>query len=336
MDHDAYMYRAIELSKGGLGLTFPNPIVGAVLVSQFGEVIGEGFHAGGDHAEVAALKDCKTRGADPKGSTIYVSLEPCNHTGRTPPCTQSLLASGVSRVFYAVDDPNPLAQGGAEYLKSQGVEIVAHLRKNEAAEVNRAWLHKMARNRPYFIWKIASTFDGFTAASDGSSQWITSETSRTEAQQLRAESDAILIGTGTALSDNPALIPRGHTRRPCRVVVGVRSVPRDFKLYDDEAPTLFLNTRDIDTILGRLIEMNFNQVLVESGSILGTALLGAGLIDEITWYQAPTILGSGKPAIGELGIERLDDRFDFTIVSSRRVGSDLCSTLRPKKAEEGK
>ena len=334
MDDQLHMTRAIDLSLSGLGRTFPNPIVGAVLVSSSGEVIGEGFHAGAEHAEVRALMDCSARHNDPKGASMYVTLEPCNHFGRTPPCTQALKNAEISRVVFAVKDPNPVAQGGAMDLLEAGIEVTSSLMEGEARESNRAWLHKIETGRPYFIWKIASTLDGYSAALDGTSKWITSEQSRASVQVLRAESDVILIGTGTALADNPSLIPRGDDRRPIRIVVGTRSIPDGSHLKDAEAPTIFLKTRDLNAVIDALVELEVNQVLIEAGSELGTSLLKANFVDEIHWYQAPTILGTGLKVISDLHVTTISQRIDFDIVKVERCGPDALTVLRPKIREK--
>ncbi len=332
MEHESFMTRAIELSKNGLGRTFPNPTVGAVLVSASGEIIGEGFHARGDHAEVVAIHDCLARGFSTIGTTLYVSLEPCNHTGKTPPCTTAILEAGINRVFFAVSDPNPIAQGGGDYLKAHGVDVTPNILKSEAAFVNRAWLHKIAKLRPYFTWKIASTFDGYTAAPDGTSKWITSDESRESVQQVRADSDAILIGTGTALADNPSLIPRGHSRRPIRIVMGERQLPSDLNVLGHEAQTLVIQSRDTNDLVERVRDLGINSVLVEAGSTLGTSLVCAGLIDEILWYQAPILLGAGKKAIGEMNVNTLSQGVEFKIVNVRQIGADTCTQLLAKTA----
>ena len=334
MDHESFMTRAIELSKSGLGRTFPNPIVGAVIVSPSGEIIGEGFHARGDHAEVVAIHDCHERGNSTLDATIYVTLEPCNHTGKTPPCTEAIVVAGICRVIFSVRDPNPIAQGGGDFLKAQGVEVVPNLLEAEAAFVNRAWLHKITHSRPYFIWKIASTFDGYTAALDGTSKWLTSDESRESVQQMRAESDAILIGTGTALADNPSLTPRGHTRRPIRIVMGERDLPPDMNVLDQGAQTIVIQSRDTNELIEAVIGLEINSVLVEAGSTLGTSLLRAGLIDEIVWYQAPTLLGAGKKAISEMNINTLSQAVDFEILDVQKIGADICTQLLAKKTTE--
>lgn len=325
-----FMARAIERSEQGLGLTFPNPIVGAVIVSPSGEIIGEGFHSGGDHAEVVALADCASRGIPSVGATIYVSLEPCNHTGKRPPCTQAIVEAGIARVVFAVHDPNPIAMGGGEYLRSHGIEVSAHVLEDESASANRAWIHKIAKGRPYITWKIASTFDGFSAASDGTSKWITSEESRSLVQVLRAESDAILIGTGTALADDPSLIPKGDARRPLRIVMGQRKLPQEAKLNDNQAQTLFLSSHNFETLIAKVNDLGLNSILVEAGPTLGTALLLEDLIDEIHWFQAPTLLGTGRKTIGDLQIKTLSERREFVIAKSEMIGPDLHTLLIPK------
>ena len=334
MDHESLMTRAVELSKSGLGRTFPNPIVGAVVVSPSGEIIGEGFHARGDHAEVVAIQDCNQRGKSTTGATIYVSLEPCNHTGKTPPCTQAIVEAGITRVFYAVSDPNPIAQGGSDYLKAQGVEVIPHLLESESAFVNRAWLNKITKARPYFTWKIASTFDGYTAALDGTSKWITSDAARESVQQLRADSDAILIGTGTALADNPSLIPRDHARRPIRIVMGERALPSDLNVLDQGAQTIVIRARDTNELIEKMNGLGVNSILIEAGSTLGTSLLSVGLIDEIVWYQAPTLLGAGKKAIGEMNINTLSQGVGYEIKDVQRIGADTCTWLLAKNTTE--
>lgn len=330
MDYQLFMARAIELSKRGFGRTFPNPIVGAVIVSASGEVIGEGFHEGGDHAEVVALSDSARRGISTVGSTMFVSLEPCNHTGKRPPCTKAVLDAGIAKVVYAVTDPNPVAMGGGEFLRLHGVEVISRILETESAFENRAWLHKISKNRPYIIWKIASTFDGFTAALDGTSTWITSENSREAVQKMRAESDAILVGTGTALADNPSLIPRGDARRPLRIVMGERKIPADSKLFDGNAETLILPSRDIALFIEKVNEIGLNSIFMETGATLGTAFLNAGLVDEIRWFQAPTLLGTGKRAIGDLHVKTLSEGLSYAILKSETIGSDIYTILIPK------
>ena len=320
--------RANELACLGLGKTGSNPIVGAVVVSPAGVIIGEGFHKSGPHAEVVALEQA---GQSAKGATLFVTLEPCNHQGKTGPCTEAIIKAGITKVVYAVRDPNPLASGGAKALETAGIEVVFNSEVAEIAQSNRAWLHKIKSNRPYFIWKIATTLDGRTAAIDGSSKWITGPESRAEVSQLRSESSAILIGTATALADNPNLIPRDiETTRetnPVRIVMGLREIPSDFNLNNDAAETIFLRSHDFSELLMLCVERDFSQVFVESGSELGTALLKAGLIDELVIFQAASLLGSGLSFIGDLGATNIKEKMDFLIRDVAQFGNDLKITL---------
>jgi diaminohydroxyphosphoribosylaminopyrimidine deaminase/5-amino-6-(5-phosphoribosylamino)uracil reductase len=320
--------RANELACLGLGLTGSNPIVGAVVVDSAGKIIGEGFHKSGPHAEVVALEQA---GQLAQGATLFVTLEPCNHQGKTGPCTEAIIKAGIKKVVYAVSDPNVLASGGAKKLKAAGIEVVFNGEVLEIAQSNRAWLHKIRNNRPYFIWKIASTLDGRTAAIDGSSKWITGPESRAEVSKLRSESNAILIGTATALADNPNLIPRDIERvttvNPVRIVMGRREIPSDFNLHNDEAETVFVCSHDFSDLLKLCSERDFNQVFFESGSELGTALLKAGLIDELIIFQAASLLGSGLSFIGDLGVTNIKEKMDFALRDVAQFGNDLKITL---------
>ena len=320
--------RANELACLGLGKTGSNPIVGAVVVDSTGKIIGEGFHKSGPHAEVVALEQA---GQSAKGATLYVTLEPCNHHGKTGPCTEAIIKADIAKVIYAVRDPNSLASGGARALAAAGIEVVFNGDVSEITYSNRAWLHKIKNNRPYFIWKIATTLDGRTAAIDGSSKWITGEESRAEVSKLRSESSAILIGTATALADNPNLIPRDikttRETNPVRIVMGLREIPSDFNLHNDAAETVFLRSHDFSELRKLCAERDFNQVFVESGSELGTALLKAGLIDELIIFQAASLLGSGLSFIGDLGATNIREKTDFLIRDFAQFGNDLKITL---------
>jgi diaminohydroxyphosphoribosylaminopyrimidine deaminase/5-amino-6-(5-phosphoribosylamino)uracil reductase len=320
--------RANELARLGLGLTGANPIVGAVVVDTAGNIIGEGFHKSGPHAEIVALEQA---GQLAKGATLFVTLEPCNHHGKTGPCTEAIIKAGIAKVVYAVSDPSAIASGGAKALAAAGLEVQLNSEVTEIAQSNRAWLHKIENNRPYFIWKIATTLDGRTAAIDGSSKWITGTESRAEVSQLRSESNAILIGTATALADNPNLIPRdskaSERNNLVRIVMGLREVPSDFNLHNEAAETIFLRSHDFSELLELCAEREFNQVFVESGSELGTALLKAGLIDELIIFQAASLLGSGLSFMGDLGATNISQKMDFVIRDVTQFGNDLKITL---------
>lgn len=315
--------RCAALSSETLGKSAPNPNVSALIYSADGELISEGAHdrtLSHDHAEVVAIKRAGDR---TQGSTIVASLEPCNHTGATGPCVDAIIAAGITRVIYAVKDPNPVASGGADRLAAAGV-TVEYIASAELAEIQGAWLHRIATGRPYFIWKVAATLDGRIAASDGTSQWISSPESREDVQVLRAQSDAILIGTGTALADNPTLRPRiDGASIPLRIVVGEREVPADFNLHDGQSETLFLKNRNLTEVVATLSKLPLNQVLVEAGSTLGSALLKAGFIDEIVLYQAPAVLGAGKSWLEDIGISTIQESKKLALISHDQSGPDM-------------
>jgi diaminohydroxyphosphoribosylaminopyrimidine deaminase/5-amino-6-(5-phosphoribosylamino)uracil reductase len=324
MSADAAMARAIECARLGLGKTFPNPIVGAVLTSATGEFISEGFHSGTEHAEVIAIAAAKEI---PAGSIIYVTLEPCNHQGKTPPCTQALIDAGIRKVIYAVADPNPIAAGGAERLRNSGIEVVAGLLESEAAFVNRAWITKIAMQRPRITWKIASTMDGKVAAADGTSKWITSELARADVALLRSQTDAIVTSTATVKADNPLLTSKGAGKNPMRIVMGGSEIASGSQILNADSETVAIKSRDLQELITLAKARGFNQLLIESGPTFGTALMKAGLIDEVVLYQAPTFFGSGTPSISDLGAASISQRLDFEIADVEVIGADLKITL---------
>jgi diaminohydroxyphosphoribosylaminopyrimidine deaminase/5-amino-6-(5-phosphoribosylamino)uracil reductase len=321
---DAAYAHLCSLSRAGLGVSTPNPNVSAAIYSADGKLIEDGFHnrkISVDHAEVVALKKA---GSAARGATMVVSLEPCAHTGTTPPCVDAIIEAGIAKVIYAVSDPNPVAAGGADKLRGAGI-IVEHNESADLEFIQRAWLHKERTGRPLMIWKVATTLDSKVAASDGTSQWITGPESREDVQLLRAQSDAILIGTNTALVDNPHLIPRGHEARPVRVVCGEQEVPATHKVFDDQARTIVVKSKSIPELIKVLTGEGFNQVLVEAGPTLGSALLASGNIDELIVYQAPKMLGAGKEFVSHLGISTLDDHIELELLSVTRFGGDVKS-----------
>jgi diaminohydroxyphosphoribosylaminopyrimidine deaminase/5-amino-6-(5-phosphoribosylamino)uracil reductase len=327
------MERAFALARQGLGLTAPNPIVGAVILGPLHELISEGFHTGGNHAEVVAIKASTHI---PPGSTIFVSLEPCAHFGKTPPCVDAIIEAGISRVVFSVKDPNPIAAGGLAKLLAAGVEVTAEYLSDQGKFINRDWLTKIRLGRPRFVWKTAITLDGKIAATDGTSKWITSEESRNKVGHLRDQSDAILVGTGTALADNPHLVPADSQRKmnPVRVVLGNRDIPTDFHLHDERAETIFLKGQAFDSLIVIAKERGWNRILVESGSALASALVIANLVDEIHAFIAPTLLGTGKSFIGDLGISTLAERMDFEISSLTSSGTDIEVIMQNKKVSQ--
>jgi diaminohydroxyphosphoribosylaminopyrimidine deaminase/5-amino-6-(5-phosphoribosylamino)uracil reductase len=321
---EAAMARAIDCARLGLGKTFPNPIVGAVITSATGEVLSEGFHQGGDHAEVIALNAVKEI---PAGSIIYISLEPCNHHGKTPPCVDAIINAGIKKVVYAVSDPNPIATGGAERLRAAGVEVESGIGEEQARLENRAWLTKMELGRPRITWKIASTMDGKVAASDGTSKWITGDLARTDVARMRSQVDGIVTSTATVIADDPVLTSKGLGKNPVRIVMGATELGAKMQISNDAAETVLIKSRNFDELLSLAEERGFNDLLIESGPTFGTALLRANLIDEIVLFQAPTLLGSGTPSIGDLGITNIAGRLDFEISDVEVIGSDLKITL---------
>jgi diaminohydroxyphosphoribosylaminopyrimidine deaminase/5-amino-6-(5-phosphoribosylamino)uracil reductase len=321
---EAAMARAIECARLGLGKTSPNPIVGAVITSATGEFISEGFHSGTEHAEVIAIAAAKEI---PAGSIIYVTLEPCNHQGKTPPCTQALIDAGITKVVYSVTDPNPIAAGGAEKLRNSGIEVVAGLLESEAAFVNRAWITKIAMQRPRITWKIASTMDGKVAAADGTSKWITSELARADVALLRSQTDAIVTSTATVKADNPLLTSKGAGKNPMRIVMGGSEIASGSQILNADSETVAIKSRDLQELITLAKARGFNQLLIESGPTFGTALMKAGLIDEVVLYQAPTFFGSGTPSISDLGVASISQRLDFEIADVEVIGADLKITL---------
>jgi diaminohydroxyphosphoribosylaminopyrimidine deaminase/5-amino-6-(5-phosphoribosylamino)uracil reductase len=328
------MDRALALAARS-PLADPNPRVGCVLVADDGRIVGEGWHhgAGTPHAEVEALS---AAGPDAAGATAYVTLEPCNHHGRTGPCAQALLRADVRRVVYAQADPNPAASGGAASLAAGGVEVLGGVRVGEAARLNEAWTFSVTRGRPFVSWKVAGTLDGRAAAADGTSAWITGPQARLDVHGLRSDCGAIVVGTGTVLADDPRLTVRrpdgtNAPRQPVRVVVGHRAIPGDARVLSSEAPTLLLREDPVG-VLARLQEAGIRHVWLEGGATLAAAFLTAGLIDEIVAYIAPALLGSGPPLVGGLGIATLADAHRYALVDVTRLGDDVRLTLRPLPA----
>jgi diaminohydroxyphosphoribosylaminopyrimidine deaminase/5-amino-6-(5-phosphoribosylamino)uracil reductase len=347
---DAAMVHAIELASRGLGTTSPNPVVGCVILDANGEVVGEGFHAyaGGPHAEVRALAEAGERA---RGGTAVVTMEPCDHVGRTGPCTQALIRAGIARVVFGVHDPNPVAAGGAETLRSHGIDVEGGVRAAEVQAGNLAWLTATRRAaagdpRPFVIWKFASTLDGRSAALDGTSQWISSPDARLDVQELRGTVDAIIVGVGTVLADDPHLTYRTDAgalanRQPLRVIIDTHNrTPPDARVRDGAARTWVATGAELGYdrdgrvdlwALGKaLYERGCRRVLLEGGPTLAGAFLREGLVDEVVGYVAPKLLGAGKPALATAGIVTIAEAVDLEIIDVRRVGPDLRITALPK------
>ena len=355
VDDARWMRRALALAERGRGLTSPNPMVGAVVVRD-GRVVGEGFHAraGMPHAEVAALS---AAGAAARHATLYVTLEPCNHQGRTRPCVEAVIAAGIARVVAAVPDPNPhVAGGGAGALRASGIEVAVGCLEETAQRLNRVFFTAMRRLRPHVTLKCAMTLDGKIAAADRSSRWITGPDARREAHRLRREADAVVIGIETALADDPALdvrLEEPWPREPYRVVVDSRArLPLSARLIAagtagrsvvatiDGAPTerlaalegrgvTLLRCRqrqgrvDLDDLCRRLFDLDVIGILLEGGSELNAAFLDAGLVDRVAFFVAPKLLGgaAAPTAIGGAG-RALGDAVGLERVEIRPVGDD--------------
>ncbi|MEU1999776.1 bifunctional diaminohydroxyphosphoribosylaminopyrimidine deaminase/5-amino-6-(5-phosphoribosylamino)uracil reductase RibD [Rhodococcus sp. NPDC019627] len=335
-DLDAAMLIAIGAAESARGFTSPNPAVGAVVLDAGGRIAGVGMTQppGGPHAEVVALREA---GDAARGGTVVVTLEPCNHHGRTGPCSTALIEAGVVAVHYAVADPNPEAAGGAETLAAAGVAVASGLRAQEVErEPLRAWLHRQRTGRPHITWKYAATLDGRSAAADGTSKWITGPDARARVHADRAKLDAIVVGTGTVLADDPRLtarLPDGSlaAHQPLRVVVGRTELPARARVLDDSAPTLLLRTHDVNDVVAALAE--YTDVLLEGGPRLAGAFLAAGRVDRIQAYLAPLVLGAGRPAVSEAGVSTIDGALRFHHESVETIGPDLLLSLIPALPE---
>ena len=355
LDH-AMMARALRLAERGIYTTKPNPMVGSVLVRD-GEIVGEGFHqrAGGPHAEIFALREAGDRA---RGATAYVTLEPCAHTGRTAPCADSLIEAGIARVVGAMRDPFPQVDGaGFDRLRAAGIEVQVGLMEAQARELNRGFLSRVERGRPWLRVKLATSLDGRTALASGESKWISGPASRQDVQRWRARASALMTGAGTILADDPQLTVRldddADFVAPLRVVLdpGLATVHRG-RVREGDAPTLYVHapdTRiprncdaqmavapvhggrfDLAAVLRLLGERKINEVQLEAGATLAGAFLAAGLVDELLLYVAPVLLGAAaRPLFDGLDVHQMAERQQMRLVDSRQTGDDLRLLLRP-------
>ena len=355
MSDEAYIERAIELAERGRGLVSPNPMVGAVVVSE-GSIVGEGFHEGPGlpHAEVVALNHAGDRARD---ATLYTSLEPCNHFGRTPPCTEAIVRAGVARVVSATTDPNPVVDGrGLRMLRDRGVEVRDGVLAEVAQRLNEAFAKHVRTGMPFVVWKAASSLDGKVAARDGSSRWITGEAARADVHRLRAWSDAIVVGAGTALADDPELTVRApgyRGRPPIRVLVDARGrVGSTGDLFDRQAPTLVATTElaplevregwraagaevlvletdgegvALGSLFADLGKRDVQGVLLEGGPTLAWSAVEDRLVDTIVLYLAPKLIGGeAAPTVLEgRGFAPIRQALPMRIRSVERIGDDL-------------
>lgn len=334
------MALALELARRGV--RGANPLVGAVLLDPSGRILSTGYHrgAGTPHAEADALAAAAASGTDVTGATMVVTLEPCNHTGRTGPCSQAIRKAGISRVVYAAADPTAEAAGGAEILAAAGVDTEAGLMAAESGELNHRWTRAMQEHRPFVTVKIAQSLDGRTAAKDGTSQWITGSAARTDGHRIRSRADAVVIGTGTVLADDPQLTARDERgapaqRQPLRVAVGHRTVPAEAAIRGTDGRFLQLKEHEPAAVCRELYGRGARHLMVEGGATVASAFLRAGLADELVTYVAPLLLGAGTSAVTAVGVHTLTDasrwRWDETgggAVST--VGPDLLLRLEPQ------
>ena len=367
-DFDRFaMQRALTLATRGLESTDPNPRTGCV-IAQRGRIVGEGWHerAGEAHAEVVALR---AAGSQAAGATVYATLEPCSHYGRTPPCVEALIAARVARVVYAIDDPNPLVNGkGAAALRAAGITVEAGLLQQEAAELNSGFIKRMQHGRPLVRLKLAMSLDGRTALASGASQWISGEASRQDVQHWRARSSAVLTGIGTVLADDPRLDVRlppepGRTRRqPLRVILDTQlRTPPAAQLFNLDSEVLVLTGNEspedpralalagrgarieslplaegrlaLPAVIDRLGELELNEVLVEAGATLAGELLREGLVDELLLYVAPLLLGPDARALVALPpLHELAEALSYVLLETTQLGDDLRLRLRPRTA----
>lgn len=321
------MGTAIGLATGRR--TGRNPRVGCVLLDAHGEVLAQGVHRGPGtpHAEVAALAGLDTRA---RPFCAVVTLEPCRHQGFTPPCTDALLRAGIRRVVFGVADPDPGAGGGAEVLRANGVDVVGGVRAAECEGVDPGWFAAARLGRPHVTWKTATTLDGRVAARDGSSRWISSTLSRAHAHRLRSDSDAVVVGTGTALVDDPRLTVRDADTegQPLRVVVGHRDIPAGAALRDDAAPLLHLRTHDPREVLDTLWDQGVRRVLLEGGPTLAAAFVGADLVDRVVAFVAPKLLGAGPAGLADAGIGTIDQAVELEVTGIEGSGGDVMVTAK--------
>jgi len=340
----AAMRRAAFLAALGDATTSPNPNVGCVILAADGTTVGEGWHErpGLPHAEVVALAAAGDRA---RGATLVVTLEPCAHTGRTGPCTAAILGAGITRVVYAVPDPTLAAGGGAGVMAAAGVTVLAGVGVAAAESVNQRWLAATRLGRAFVVWKYASTLDGRVAAADGSSRWITSVTARADVHRLRASCDAVIVGAGTVLADDPHLtirLPDGMLAadQPLRVVVDTYGrTPTTARVCDDAAPTWIVTAEevgagtdgqvDLRSLAVELYARGHLRVLLEGGPTLAGSFLRTGLVDQVVGYLAPALLGAGAAALGPAGIDTIDAAVRLTVQEITQLGPDIRITATP-------
>lgn len=328
---ESAMQRSLELALLGPAWGV-NPQVGAVILDQEGRIVAEGYHKGSGtpHAEVMAIEDLKRSIPYPfaPGYTAVVTLEPCNHFGKTGPCAQALIDAGISRVVFPLKDPGNESAGGAQRLRDSGVEVIEGVLRDKAREQLRIWLMAKQLGRPFVTLKWASSLDGRIAATDGSSKWISGEESRRDAHLLRRDVDAILVGTGTVIADDPELTARDQNgnyfdHQPLRVIMGERQIPTDKRVFNDKAETIQIRARNPQVVLQELQNRQVKHLLVEGGSKIASEFIRNNLVDEFIIYLAPLLLGGPRLAINDLGIPGMSEAIKLRITEQKLLGEDL-------------
>ena len=342
------MELALKLAERGKGLTSPNPMVGCIIVKR-GRVVGKGFHrkAGTEHAEVLAISEAGKKAAN---STMYVTLEPCSHWGRTPPCTEKIVEAGVREVIIAMKDPNPLVDGFLE-LKFRGLKTKIGILEKEARKLNEAFVKYMKTKKPFVMIKVAMSMDGKIATKSGDSKWITSKEARTYVHKLRTEVDAVMVGLNTVLRDNPELTPRLYKGKdPVKIVVDSQlKIPKNCNLMKTPGMLIIATTNqapkkeieklqqkgirvviakskkgmvDLSDLMKQLGKMEITSIMIEGGSELNSSAIKEGLVDKILIFTAPKIIGSGLGAIGNLGVNKIDKAIQLKDPVCRKIGTD--------------
>ncbi len=344
--NEVAMRRALELALNGpvKGL---NPRVGAVLINSNGEIVAEGWHLGSgtDHAEVAALKDLRSNGrasaSGPiaQGLTAVVTLEPCNHTGKTGPCAIALIEAGVEKVIFATKDPGVNSAGGAATLREAGVDVEFGLLQAEADELIRVWATATAQQRPFVTLKYGTSLDGRSAAADGSSKWITGPEARRDVHRRRTQIDAILVGTGTIIADDPELTARHrdgslYSEQPLRIILGETQLDPGARIFDEsegKSKTIQLHTRDLNSAMVQLFEMGVRHLMVEGGAIVASEFVRHGLVNEFLIYMAPKLIGGPITSLGNLGVANIGQAKELEFLEIKPLGPDLMIRATERK-----
>ena len=323
------MLRALELAALS-PLYGENPQVGAVLINDAGDIVAEGWHkgAGTPHAEIDALKNLAAKGISGSGLTAVVTLEPCNHTGKTGPCSQALIEAGVKKVVFGTYDPGQTEGGGRFTLEEAGIEVVSDILRDECVQLIAPWFTNKFEQRPYVVIKWAASVDGRTAAADGTSKWITGAEAREDVHARRAASQAIMVGTNTVEIDDPELTARKpdgslYATQPLRVVVGERDLNSDSRVFNSDTETIRFQTHDLGLVMQQLFDRGIRQVFVEGGAQLESALISAGFADEFLIYVAPKLIGGLATAIRDIEVSSMDQAVDLEFIEIKKLGADI-------------